>query len=171
MPRGGARVGAGRPRKDAAAKWLGGNAGKRKATDAPRSQPTPLLPAPADVPAAQAAVWAQLAPHACQARTLVAGTAQAFADLCEAIVLKRMMLAEILADGLTGTKVTLQMDETGGGLQSVEKKAHALLSQYRAMVQRVDVGMKSFRLSPMGKELALPAEAPKDEWAEFETVN
>jgi hypothetical protein len=123
---------------------------------------------PVDLPLAQAAVWAELSPHALAARTLTPGTAMAFRDLCEAIVLKQMMLAEILADGLTGQKVTLQMDEKGGGLQSVEKKGHTLLTAHRGMMQRVEAGLLRFRLSPIGKEI-LPTEPPTDEWAEFDT--
>ena len=77
-----------------------------------------------------------------------------------------MMLAEILADGLTGTKVTLQMDEAGGGVHSVEKKAHTLLSQYRGMMQRVEAGFTRFRLAPMAKEIVV-AEKAVDPFEEF----
>jgi len=168
MPRGGARVGAGRKPKGAAILSLHGgrvrNAGQMAASVA--SAPLPAINTPEDIPEAQKQVWEELAPHAVAARTLTAGTAAAFRDLCEAIVLKRMMLAEILADGLTGAKVTLQMDEKGGGLQTVEKKAHTLLSQHRGMMQRVEAGFTRFRLAPMGKELVVEAKA-EDPFEEF----
>jgi hypothetical protein len=112
-------------------------------------------------------VWNELAPHACAALTLVPGTAAAFRQLCGRIVLLQQIEAQIEADGIMGTKVSLQMDETGGGLQTVEKKAHDLLTKSMTLMQRVDQGMMRFRLSPMGKELT-PTEAPKDEWAEFD---
>lgn len=168
MPRGGARVGAGRKPKGAAILSLHGGRvrnGAKIATSVPNA-PLPAVKQPEDLPSEQQKVWDELAPHALAARTLTAGTAAAFRDLCEAIVLKRMMLAEILADGLTGTKVTLQMDEQGGGVQSVEKKAHTLLSQHRGMMQRVEAGFTRFRLAPMGKELVVEEKAA-DPFEEF----
>ena len=168
MPRGGARVGSGRKPKGASILSLHGGR-VRNAANVPSTVPNqPFEPVntPQDLPDVQQAVWNELAPHALEARTLTAGTAAAFRDLCEAIVLKRMMLAEILADGLTGTKVTVQMDESGGGLQSVEKKAHTLLSQYRGMMQRVEAGFTRFRLAPMGKEIVVEQKAV-DPFEEF----
>lgn len=168
---GGARPGSGRKPKPKVTAWLGGNAGKRarKAPARPEAHDAafPLLPAPRDLPAAHVAVWNELAPHACAARTLTAGTAHAFRDLCARVVLLRAMAAQVDADGLMTTAVSLQMDESGGGLQTVEKKAHDLLGRYMTMMQRVDASLLRFRLSPMGKELAAP-ETPKDEWAEFD---
>ena len=95
----------------------------------------------------------------------------AFRQLCSAMSLMRAMEAEIEADGLTGTKVTLQMDEKGGGLQSVEKKAHTLLSKLTTMMQRVDAGMVRFGLAPVGKPLIddSPEDAPEDPFAKFDT--
>lgn len=168
MPRGGARVGAGRKPKGASILSLHGgrvrSGGKVPSTVS--NAPLPSVKSPEDLPSEHQKVWNELAPHARAARTLTVGTAAAFRDLCEAIVLKRMMLAEILADGLTGNKVTLQMDEAGGGVQSVEKKAHTLLSQYRGMMQRVEAGFTRFRLAPMGKELAVEEKAA-DPFEEF----
>lgn len=173
MPRGGARVGAGRPRKSDGQRWLDGNAGKRaeeRVLERPKAAQVAvrLLPAPADLFEAQVAVWNDLAPQACQAGTLVPQTAAAFALLCKQIVLERRMFDEINADGLTMTKVTLQMDEKGGGLQSVEKKAHSLLTQHRGMMQRVEAGFQRFKLSPMGKPMEQPEEKPADPFAEFD---
>jgi hypothetical protein len=124
------------------------------------------------MPEAHVVVWNELAPHACAERTLTPATAAAFRQLCGRIVLLDKIEAQIEADGIMADKVTLQMDETGGGLQSVEKKAHDLLTKCMTLMQRVDQGMLRFRLSPMGKELA-QAEPDKaiDPIAEFETVN
>jgi hypothetical protein len=121
------------------------------------------VPMPADLPADQRQVWLELAPHAREARTLTHGTAQAFRDLCEAIVLKRSMLARLEADGLTYLKVTID----GSGQEHTEVKAHPLLAQHRGMMQRVEAGMTRFRLSPIGKEMAT-SEPEADPFAEFD---
>jgi hypothetical protein len=125
------------------------------------------VPMPADLPADQRQVWLELAPHAREARTLTLATAMAFRQLCSRIVLLRQMEAAIAADGLMGDKVSLQMDESGGGLQSVEKKAHDLLTKCMTLMQRVDQGMIRFRLSPIGKEM-VTAEPEADPFAEFD---
>lgn len=91
----------------------------------------------------------------------------AFRQLCGRIVLLRQMEAMIAADGLMGDKVSLQMDDSGGGLQSVEKKAHDLLTKCMTLMQRVDQGMIRFRLAPIGKEIATP-EPVADPFAEFD---
>lgn len=163
---GGARIGAGRKSNEEAARWLGGNAGKRgKRAKRPESAGrTPeLIPVPSGMPEEQATVWNALAPHACGERTLVPATVQAFRDLCEAIVLKRRMLAQIERDGFTYLRVTID----GAGQEHTEARAHPLITQHRGLMQRVEAGMLRFRLSPMGKALE-PVEAPKDEWAEFD---
>jgi len=169
---GGARMGAGAKSKGARILALQGgrirSEGAKISQEAERT-PLPEVSQPESLSEAEKAVWVELAPHALEARTLTPGTVAAFRDLCEAIVLKRMMLAEILTDGLTTTKVTLQMDEKGGGLQSVEKKAHTLLAQHRGMMQRVEAGLQRFRLAPMGKEIVVPVK-DVDPFAEFEAV-
>lgn len=165
MARGGARTGAGRPRQSDDSRWLGGDAGGRggHAEPPPKRPEVRLIPAPADLPAEQAEVWNELAPHACAARTLIDGTVHAFRDLCEAIVLKRKMAAAIQANGLTYLKVTID----GSGQEHTEQKANPLLAQHRGMMQRIEAALLRFRLSPMGKELT-PVEPVKDEWAEFD---
>lgn len=161
------RVGSGPKTKKAEERWLGGNAGRRAPKAKPALAPLPVLEPPQGMTEAQIAVWQDLAPKAAAARTLTVETAPGFALLCKQIVLERMMFSELEKDGLTDTKVSLQMDESGGGVQAVEKKAHALLSQHRAMMQRVEAGLLRYRLSAMGKEL-LPIEDAKDEWSEFD---
>lgn len=161
---GGTRIGTGPKRKTSDEKWL---SGKGPANQPKTPPPVTLIAAPADLTEAQTAVWNELAPHACAARTLVAGTVTAFRQLCGRIVLLHQMEAQLEQDGLMDTKVSLQMDETGGGLQTVQKKAHDLLTKCMTMMQRVDQGMLRFRLSPMGKEIIEP-EPTKDEWSEFD---
>ncbi len=170
MPSGGARVGSGRKKKTEAERWLAGNpSGSSEVVRAkPRRLSVRLVAVPEGLPEAQAEVWNRLAPQACQQRTLTAQTMAAFELLCKQVVMERLMFDQIMRDGLTGDKVTLQMDEKGGGLQSVEKKAHTLLSQHRGMMQRVEAGYLRFRLSPMGKELDIPEDGPADAFAEFD---
>lgn len=110
---------------------------------------------------AQRAVWESLAPHALAQRTLIPATAERFARLCRNIVLERMMADQIEHDGLTETRVSLQMDEKGGGLQTVEKKAHTLLGKLIGIGQRIDTGLTAFRLAPTGRALAPSQEKPK----------
>lgn len=136
----------------------------RKPEEAPVASDTPLptVEPPNDLTEAQRAVWDRLAPHALAQRTLIPATAERFARLCKNIVLERQMAAQIELDGLTETRVSLQMDEKGGGLQTVEKKAHTLLSRLIGIGQRIDTGMTAFRLAPTGRVMAPPIqEKPK----------
>lgn len=167
---GGLRVGAGRKSKDKAEARLHGSRQRTvvrfpgaAAPNVPSVAPLERVDPPADLPAEQKAVWIALAPHALVARTLTPGTAQAFRDLCEAIVLKRALLERVQADGLTYEKVSVD----GAGVEHVELKAHPLISQHRGMMQRVEAGFTRFRLAPMGKEIA-PPDPPADPFAEFE---
>lgn len=161
MTWGGSRPGSGRKPKEDSRRVLEGGRDRRKPGSAPGK--VELIPAPTDLPAEQAAVWNDLAPHACAQRTLTAQTVQAFRDLCEAIVVKRAMLGRIQADGLTYQKVTVD----GTGTEHVELKSHPLISQHRGMMQRVEAGMVRFRLAPVGKEIALPKK-PADPFEEFD---
>lgn len=147
MPRGGARVGAGRPRKSDASRWLAGNAGKRAAERVPERPKAPvvrLVAAPDDLDELERAVWNRLAPHAAAAQTLVESTVEAFVMLCRAVVLER--------------ELSRKSDERGG-------------PSHRGMIQRVEAGMLRFRLSPMGKPVEQPEEAPADPFAEFDPMD
>lgn len=159
----GGQLGTGRKRKSDRARFLDGGADKRGAKKA--AKPAPLQPVsmPLDLPDAQRAIWFELAPHAIAARTLGPSTVAAFRDLCEAIVLKRQLLAEIDANGLTCLKVTID----GSGQEHTERKANPLLAQHRGMMQRVEAGMARFRLAPIGKEISEPVK-PDDPFDEFE---
>ena len=142
---GGARVGAGRKRRDPQAAWLAGASAKGPRGVVARR---PVVPAgsAADVPACPpgtpadvAEVWRELAPYAVAERTLDVKTALAFLLLCRNIVLERKLAAAPL---------------TCAG------------PDHRGMLMRVEQGLQRFRLLPDGRPV--PAEAPADEWAEFD---
>lgn len=141
---GGARVGAGRPRRDPAASWLAGGS-KR----GPRGVVRPPVVVEGDAPTVErprglsvedAAMWDELAPFALALGTLKPCYAMAFADLCGLIVLERKLRAAPLA--VAGP-------------------------DHRGMLQRVEAGRARFRLIPDGKPV-VSDDAPKDEWAEFD---
>lgn len=160
---GGCRVGSGRKPKAQAVRALHGTKRRLRAAEASARGAVAL---PADLSDGARGVWGNLAPHAREARTLTVATAAAFADLCEAIVSKRAMAAQIARDGLTYLKVTVD----GAGQEQAEIKAHPLIAQHRGMMQRVETGLLRFGLSPNGKPLesALPVEV--DPFAEFDTI-
>ena len=157
---GGGRTHAGRKPLDANLASVRGSRdrGTRPSTDvlAAAVADLPVVDAPADLTEAQAAVWAELAPHALRLLTLTPETAMAFRDLCEAVVERRGMAATIAADGRTYQKTTVD----GAGQEHTELKAHPLITHERGMRQRVEAGMARFRLTADGKP-RLPGEAPK----------
>lgn len=143
---GGARLGAGRPRRDQKAAWLAGaKTGPRAVTrpheaSEPADTPQPAVSRPQGLSLEDAAVWDELAPLALEQKTLALATAMAFADLCGYIVLERKLRAAPLA--VAGP-------------------------DHRGMIARVDAGRARFRLVPDGKPVVTAA-APVDEWAEFD---
>ena len=167
---GGARLGSGPARKVGSVRWQ--REQRRKgappaAKVSARKPPAPVVAKPADLPPGQSAVWDMLAPHALAQRTLTPATAFAFRELCEAVVLKRDVLAVVEQDGLMQNRLSTKMDQDGGGEQVFESKAHPLIAKWTALLVRVEAGLTRFRLAPMGKEM--PAvEEPKDEWSEFD---
>lgn len=162
---GGARVGAGRKSKDARLALVHGSRdrGTRLVADAvaveAAAAPAWMIELPAALPADQVEVWQALAPQALDRRTLTPATALAFRDLCEAIVVKRALLAIIQTDGYTIAKVTLKdgRKRRRPAKRGVERKAHPLLSQFRGMMQRVESGLARFRLTGDGKATASEA--------------
>src|SRR5262245_58675240 len=92
MPRGGARVGAGRKPKERPLAALHGHR-DRPLVDPPPAVDTPPEPVepPATVTGLTLKVWLELAPYALAERTLSPKTAAAFELLCRAIVLERKL--------------------------------------------------------------------------------
>jgi len=167
---GGVRLNAGRPRQAGSVRQQRHlrHTGKPAAPVVTVRRPPPVaVSKPKDLPAGQSSVWKALAPHALAARTLTPATAWHFRELCEAIVLKRDMARILEADGLMQNRLSTKMDETGGGEQVFESKAHPLIARWTALLVRVEAGLTRFRLAPMGKELA-PVEEPKDDFGEFD---
>ena len=156
---GGARPNSGPGRQPGSKRW------KQEQEKAGEPKPPPVPVAmPKDLPAEQSAEWVRLAPLALEARTLTPATADAFVELLEAIVLKRAMLAQVEAEGLTFAKVSVD----GAGVEHLEPKAHPLLSRHAALMVRVENGRQRFRLIPMGKEIVPAKEAEADPFAAFD---
>jgi hypothetical protein len=84
---GGARVGAGKKRRDPQGSWLSGR-GPRPETALAVAVDVPV---PSTMAADEAAVWSELAPHATAEGTLTPRTAAAFRTLCRVIVLERRL--------------------------------------------------------------------------------
>jgi len=153
---GGARPNSGPARKPGSVRW---QREQRRLRRVPETQ-LPVAPAPrvaavgapADLPAQQAAIWAELAPHAVTAGTLTPATAWAFRDMCEAIVLKRASVSRISRDGL----------------MLLSGEAHPLLSKHIALMARVETGLARFGLNPMGKSVTSGRDDTVDEFAEFD---
>ena len=168
---GGARLGSGPARTPGSVRYLREQRlrGKPAPAAKPKARRPPVvaMAKPKGIPAGQSSVWDLLAPQALLQRTLTPATAFAFLELCEAIILKRDILAIIEADGLMQNRLATKMDKDGGGEQMFESKAHPLIAKWTALLVRVEAGLTRFRLAPMGKELVL-AEEPKDDFAEFD---
>jgi len=150
MSWGGARIGAGRPKKPESSRWLGGNAGKRGRKPVKATHQQPLQPVePPKLNEREQLVWDELAPLAREARTLVPATVGDLKTLCVLEVEMADVLAERRKEGWSSE-----------GL--------ALAKEYRGLVQRVEAKRRAFRLAPMGKDMT-PPEQPKDEWSEFDS--
>ena len=138
---GGARVGAGRKRRDPKAAWLAGEKGPKRVVKPQKiDAPDAAVKAPKYLNADELDVWKELAPHALAEKTLTDRTAMAFATLCRNIVILRKLEAAPL---------------TCAG------------PDHRGMLARVEMGWARFRLVPDGKPVIDEA-APADEWAEFD---
>lgn len=139
---GGARVGAGRPRRDPTAKWLSGAGTRPQGLVARPVEPSGVavdVPCPVGMQADEASVWRELAPHATAEGTLTPRTVMAFGWLCRNVVMERKLAASPL--GAAGP-------------------------DHRGMMQRVEAGLARFRLTPDGKPV-VQTDA-KDEWSEFD---
>ena len=148
MPRGGARIGAGRKPKDRATAQLHGSRERTVVRFPAPAQPPgealapePVEP-PAGLPAKVLGIWRQYASHATANGTLVPATAAAFAFGCRAVLLERR----------------LSKGPSAGG------------SNHRGMMVRVEVFYRSFGLAPIGKPIAAPTKAADDPFAEFDSA-
>ena len=170
--RGGARPNSGPARTPGSVRYLREQRlrGKPAPAAKPKARRPPVvaMAKPKGIPAGQSSVWEALAPHALAARTLTPATAWHFRELCEAIVLKRDMARILEADGLMQNRLSTKMDETGGGEQVFESKAHPLIARWTALLVRVEAGLTRFRLAPMGKELAPVEEPVADPFSAFD---
>lgn len=166
MPRGGARPGAGRPKKSGKHHWLTGDAGRRKlavvgggrATSTPEASPAPSaaaspLPLPGDqlTTEAQQAWWGRLAPLALTAGTLTDATRPGFVLLCK--VAARVDELEEAID-----RLGLTDDSSPAGT-----KANPLLTHYRGYVQRQEQLLARYGLAAMSKPAAPPAPPESEE--------
>ena len=140
---GGARPGAGRRPLTVGVAALMGGALSRTATGRLRpidaQLPGQPLPCPPELAPAAAEVWREWAPLAHTRGTLTKEMAPAFELLCIQAAAERVLRAS----------------------------ERAWSNDHRATLQRVELGMARFCLQPSGRSLT-PAEAPKDEWAEFD---
>ncbi len=153
MPRGGARVGAGRkpktPRKPPKTGALVAFDGGRVGGDG-ETPPALSGEPPETLPADEQAFWRAYAPLAIAAGTLTPQTAGSFRLLCELDAEKRATKETMDRDGRTYIKVTVD----GAGQEHQELKAHPLTSAYRQLAQRVEALMARFLLAPFGKPVA-----------------
>lgn len=149
MPRGGARVGAGRPRKTPAV-VVGMDGARFTAPPMPPPSDSPLLEPPADLAKPLQAIWRDLAPLAVQQQTLVAATTAGFRELCEQLHLKRELARALHKHG------------------AASAEADRVLKQYVKVALRVDGTLARFRLTGMGKPEPAAAVRPKaaNPWAQ-----
>src|SRR5690606_19147176 len=125
MPRGGRRVGAGRPPKLAVLP-----------PPPPPDEAAKLLTPPDDLTTDETRVWEECAPLAVANGTLTAATLPGFRYLCEVTVRYRALAAIIDAEGWQQEHVQTQMDESGGGIQIVQRKAHPLWTKLEQFARR-----------------------------------
>jgi hypothetical protein len=141
MPRGGARIGAGRKPKDRSSALLTGarQRGPRGVVrpERPEASPAAAVGKPKTLGAAEAAIWDELAPLT---GLLTAATAMAFADLCTFIVVERQLRLSALA---------------------------AYGSDHRGIIKQIEILRARFRLVPDGKP-TVKNDQPADDWAEFD---
>lgn len=140
MPRGGARVGAGRkPKEPKPAVVLGMDGVRLDSVAAPTAAAASsstvdgLVKAPKDLTPKQREVWKTWAPRAIEQRTLVPATVAGFSELCEQMVLKNEIAAAI--------------DKAGVSHYDSDR----LLKRYAPLAQRVDASLARFKLTGFGK--------------------
>lgn len=140
MPRGGARIGAGRKPTPRFAVIDGA------VDDVPVDVSVSLIP-PGDMPTDQRPYWQMYAPLARERRTLTAATVPAFRLLCELEAERAAVKRTLDTDGRTYVKVTID----GAGQEQQELKAHPLKTDYARLAKQVEVLLARFTLAPFGK--------------------
>lgn len=166
MPRGGARVGAGRKPKEPRGTRITRRSDAITTNAAPVATPATETPGlrsieggrakevsrtpPKDLPDDQREFWKRNAPLAIGAGTLTNQTEPSFRLMCELDAETRATKETLDKDGRTYIKVTVD----GAGQEHQELKAHPLTSSYRQLAQRVEAMMARFGLAPFGKPVA-----------------
>jgi hypothetical protein len=147
MPRGGARVGAGRKPKTPRQTMTAANI---VAIDSARSDELVTATPPKDLPGPQQPFWRAYAKRALEAGTLTLQTEPAFRLLCELEAEKAATKETLDRDGRTYLDVVID----GSGQEHNAVKAHPLTTSYRQLAQRVELLMARFSLAPFGKPVA-----------------
>jgi hypothetical protein len=144
MPRGGARIGAGRkPRQPREFEVIDGGAAFGAEAEA-------LLTPPDSLTADEQAFWVSYAPLAIRQRTLTPSTVPNFLLLCELQAEKKAVRATLDTDGRTYIKAWTD----SSGQEHQELKAHPLKSDYGKLAKDVDRLMARFMLAPFGKPMS-----------------
>lgn len=155
------RSGAGR--KPHSAKILDLHGGRSaNGVNRPRTAEAASVPTPASLGVDIEAVWADLAPHATTAGTLIPSMVPAFLRLCRAVVKQGRWEAQIARDGDTYLKVTID----GSGQEHTEVKAHPLIGKSQTLDKDIRGWFKDFGINPFGKPLAVQQKAV-DPFEEF----
>ena len=152
MPRGGQRVGAGRPkgRTDENARILSIHRPRKPEPPAPPVvDGSPLLEPPVELPEDVKAVWRKYAGYAIGERTLTDSTATGFREFCQQWAYVR------------------ELDKTIQRFGAGTKEAEPYFRTYLKLAQRLDSSLARFKLTAFGKAVA--AEKPKvatNPWAQ-----
>jgi len=151
MGRGGARIGSGRkPKPTREFNVIDGGASFDSAgLDLP----------PDDLTAEEQRFWRQYAPLALERRTLVPATVPGFRLLCRTEATLTRMAADLLRDGDTVMKVTID----GSGQEHQEVKNHPKATRHDRLIKVLDGLLKSFCLTPFGKPLTVAPPKTKAE--------
>lgn len=157
MPRGGARIGAGRKPKPQSENVIEGtfDGGQGSFTE---PVPVSLIP-PEDLPLGGREFWHQWASLAIEAGTLTPRTVPGFRWLCETYAEMRANEQTIERDGRTYIKCTVD----GSGQEHQELKAHPLTTTLNRLRKDVDSGMARFCLTAFGKPVPRTVKSKADQ--------
>jgi len=143
MPRGGARIGAGRKRKRPLIFPVipGKSKGQHQVSMTP----------PQDLSKDEQAIWERYIGLAIERRTLITATLPAFRLLCELEAERQAVKRTIDAEGRTW------LTEDG------ESKIHPLKTDYARLSKQVEALLKAFTLCPFGKPIIMQSVGSKSE--------